>query len=758
MKEIKTSNGKKGGLLKGKPHYDKQGNSLGGIKAVVTDSGNRPVELEGGEVIINKEASKKHWKLLSKINQSAGNGVPIGPPAGAGMDEDPEEFKEGGRIIEFNPNHIPNKWVVQYAEKIKKENPEIWKLGGNIFGNEAFENLLRVSKRGHWLDSEEWMYIKWRSYVARHKGDFRIEGVVAMLKWCDKVEKGWAYMKDLIEENIEKIESKKMETGGELKKGIKAEKEHIKTIKKIYNRKVPVSKAPELIAKDHLKEDKKYYSKLEKMEGKKFDTGGPVNDTVIDKEGNVVNIGDTGVLETRKGPIEIKVTNITDKWVIFTDLQEYKRKDNPRDKFGPAFLKYTKSNVTEPEPSNFVAAQTAINTGLSFDEKYSLAQLKFLEDYRIDSLPQYLRDLALKNQMDQGNFPKLEIAININQKEGNFDWDKSNEGEKFWQAVQIGNWASPEVLKVIKNKWNLFNPAPPILTTNTTTVKTEFKIGDKVKIPTTKKGKPIISKTNSVVVERAKKLGQDYLFVTDIDNNIAVLDTLMSDDGDFFDFDKDNLELYIEPSQEPTATKKPNTVIVDNLEILNKDLDGIKMSWDEANRVLRDIRSFSDAKLQGWRLPTKKEFETIIYPNKSIIPDLKDDYYWTSTQYETTKYENDYYWVFDFDTKAFGTGVVTDSFYVRPVRDVSTSTISEPTTQTPAKKKQKAVEPQKRKFVEGADYVKIFQDYLEKENQITIVVTEKMLQQKIVDDFIIATKDVAGFDKEKLKKINSHFE
>jgi len=36
MKVKRTNNGKKGGLLKGKPHYDKDGNSLGGIKAVVT--------------------------------------------------------------------------------------------------------------------------------------------------------------------------------------------------------------------------------------------------------------------------------------------------------------------------------------------------------------------------------------------------------------------------------------------------------------------------------------------------------------------------------------------------------------------------------------------------------------------------------------------------------------------------------------------------------------------------------------------------
>jgi hypothetical protein len=201
MKKSETNNGKKGGLLKGKPHYDKDGNSLGGIKAIVVDT-NKPVELEGGEVIINKEASKKYWRELSKINQSAGNGVPILPPNE--FDEDPSEYKDGGNIIDFNPNHVPSKRIINYAKKIKQKYPKIWDLGGNIFGNEAFVNLERVSKRGYWLESEEWMYIKWRSYVARHQHDFRIEGVIAMLKWADIVNKGWAYMKDLIEAKIEK--------------------------------------------------------------------------------------------------------------------------------------------------------------------------------------------------------------------------------------------------------------------------------------------------------------------------------------------------------------------------------------------------------------------------------------------------------------------------------------------------------------------------------------------------------------------------
>ena len=139
MTEKVTNDGKKGGNLVGKPHNNKKGESVGGIKAVVTDTGQQ-VELEGGEVIINKAASKKHWKELSKINQSAGNGVAIGPPIDP-HEADPDEYKKGGKI-QFNANKLPNKWVVQYAKKIKKEYPEIWKKGGNIFGNEAFNNLL----------------------------------------------------------------------------------------------------------------------------------------------------------------------------------------------------------------------------------------------------------------------------------------------------------------------------------------------------------------------------------------------------------------------------------------------------------------------------------------------------------------------------------------------------------------------------------------------------------------------------------------
>lgn len=274
-----TNNGKDGGLLKGKPHYDKNGKSLGGIKAIVTDT-KQMVELEGGEVIINKEASKKHWKELSRINQSAGNGVPILPPDKAMADT--EEYKQGGRTIEFNPNHIPQKWIYNYAKKIKDKHPKVWALGGNEFGNTAFENLERALKRGYWTENEEWMYVKWQSFNARHKGDFRIAGVIANLKWLNKVDKGWDFMKNLIETEIKKKENK-LETGGELAKGIKSEREHIGTATKLYKHQITPKQAPESIAKEHLAEDSHYYTKLEEFESK-FDTGGGVEQKPTHKE------------------------------------------------------------------------------------------------------------------------------------------------------------------------------------------------------------------------------------------------------------------------------------------------------------------------------------------------------------------------------------------------------------------------------------------------------------------------------------------
>lgn len=50
----------------------------------------------------------------------------------------------------------------------------------------------------------------------------------------------------------------------ELKKGVKIEKEHRNTYNLLQKKKLSANKFFESIAKDHLKEDKKYYTKLKK--------------------------------------------------------------------------------------------------------------------------------------------------------------------------------------------------------------------------------------------------------------------------------------------------------------------------------------------------------------------------------------------------------------------------------------------------------------------------------------------------------------
>jgi hypothetical protein len=154
-----------------------------------------------------KEITEKDYRTFNYSN--------VKPEDMVEFTQGAEYFANGGKI-EFDKNKVPSTRIYNYAVKLKREHPEIWKLGGNIFGNQAFKNLEKVIKRGYWLDSEKWMFIKWRGYVARHQADFRIEGVIAMLKWIDTVDKGWDYMKETIENEINPKVT--MKEGGETEK------------------------------------------------------------------------------------------------------------------------------------------------------------------------------------------------------------------------------------------------------------------------------------------------------------------------------------------------------------------------------------------------------------------------------------------------------------------------------------------------------------------------------------------------------------
>jgi hypothetical protein len=108
-----------------------------------------------------------------------------------------------------------SEWQVfdpDFAAMIKEKYPEIWNLGGNIRGNSQYRKLIKaVGKAEDELTPTLKDAIKLReAWVARHKGDFRIAGVIAQIKWLAVGTRGQAYMKDLVKEEIKKREARKV--------------------------------------------------------------------------------------------------------------------------------------------------------------------------------------------------------------------------------------------------------------------------------------------------------------------------------------------------------------------------------------------------------------------------------------------------------------------------------------------------------------------------------------------------------------------
>jgi DNA polymerase III sliding clamp (beta) subunit (PCNA family) len=178
MKFKETSDAKKGGLFVGKSHDE------GGIPAIVTDTGT-PIEVEGGEAIINKEATAKHWKELSKINQSAGNGVPIPPPHGV-SESISDKLKNGGKLTGKDRKEIYTKWkglVNMTASELEKYyNSEDGKTSGLTESEAQKQGIDSGRESARWIIKmkrtklAEWTPEMWRwankqiSFISRMKG------------------------------------------------------------------------------------------------------------------------------------------------------------------------------------------------------------------------------------------------------------------------------------------------------------------------------------------------------------------------------------------------------------------------------------------------------------------------------------------------------------------------------------------------------------------------------------------------------------
>lgn len=59
---------------------------------------------------------------------------------------------------------------------------------------------------------------------------------------------------------------------------------------------------------------------------------------------------------------------------------------------------------------------------------------------KIKDLPQEIKELALKRQVEQGNKPNEELDLIENKGNGNFMWDKTPERDLFWCKINLGNF------------------------------------------------------------------------------------------------------------------------------------------------------------------------------------------------------------------------------------------------------------------------------------------------------------------------------
>ena len=121
-----------------------------------------------------------------------------------------------------------------FAQNIKEFNPEVWELGGNIRGNEAFEYYAKYKDGSRTEGVLGWVRER-EAWSARHFEDGKqfldgdvepnksnVGGVIAQMKWGSVGVLGEQPMKDVVLELIKKLEGKKRELSQTVEKALKS--------------------------------------------------------------------------------------------------------------------------------------------------------------------------------------------------------------------------------------------------------------------------------------------------------------------------------------------------------------------------------------------------------------------------------------------------------------------------------------------------------------------------------------------------------
>lgn len=183
----------------------------GDVAVVDTNMGPMPLEqLVNGLSPANSYAADTGNTAVATALSDADDQTPLRKAVG---DIDPTNFPAAGDDKQVSLRN--SKWSIfdiEFAERLRDDYPTIWDAGGNIRGNSQYEKLLPIVMRGGAMrprnDSEEGAIRLREAWVARHSQDHQLPGVVAQVKWLAVGHRGEAYMKDLLREQMAKVDAK----------------------------------------------------------------------------------------------------------------------------------------------------------------------------------------------------------------------------------------------------------------------------------------------------------------------------------------------------------------------------------------------------------------------------------------------------------------------------------------------------------------------------------------------------------------------
>ena len=117
-----------------------------------------------------------------------------------------------------------------------------------------------------------------------------------------------------------------------------------------------------------------------------------------------------------------------------------------------------------------------------------------------------------------------------------------------------------------------------------------FKVGDKVKFPTTKEGVAIDSLSYPPAsINTALSKNQDFLYITSIDkDNEVTLSSINENGGDIYSFEQDNIELYVAPEPKFKIGEKIVRINGNQLMTVVKQLYDVKQKMFDYDLVFED--------------------------------------------------------------------------------------------------------------------------------------------------------------------------